>query len=182
MIKDKAMRSKAHAVSVALCCALAAIGAQANAEPIQPSAYHYSLPMALALEAASEAVQVCARNGYAVTATVVDMDGIPQVTLRGDGATVHTRESSFQKAYAVITLGPMFSFDSSAALFELVKTNPYAPRLATVTNVMALPGAVAFKSGHAIVAALGVGGAPGGDKDEVCARAGVARVASRIPN
>ena len=108
------------------------------------------------------------------------MDGVPQVVLRGDGATVHTRESSFQKAYAVITLGPMFDFDTSAALFELVKTNPYAPRLATVTNVMALPGAVAFKSNNAIVAALGVGGAPGGDKDEICARAGIAKVAGRV--
>jgi uncharacterized protein GlcG (DUF336 family) len=63
-----------------------------------------------------------------------------------------------------------------------MKTSPYAPRLATVSNVMALPGAVAFKSKNAIVAALGVGGAPGGDKDEVCARAGVAKVEDRIPN
>ena len=149
--------------------------------PSQPSPYHYTLPLALALEAAEEPVQLCARNGYAVTATVVDMDGIPQVALRGDGATVHTRESSFQKAYTVVTLGPMFDFDTSGGLFELMKTNPYAPRLAMVTNVMALPGAVAFKSKNAIVAALGVGGAPGGDKDEICARAGVAKVADRIP-
>jgi uncharacterized protein GlcG (DUF336 family) len=75
----------------------------------------------------------------------------------------------------------MFDFDTSGALFDLVKTNPYAPRLAMVTNVMPLPGAVAFKSHHVIVAALGVGGAPGGDKDEVCARAGIAKVADRLP-
>jgi len=149
--------------------------------PVPAGCFRYALPLALALDAASEAVRVCAANGYAVTATVVDMDGITQVALRGDGATVHTRESSYQKAYTVVTLGPMFDFDTSGAMFELVKTNPYAPRLATVTNVMALPGAVAFKSGDHIVAALGVGGAPGGDKDEVCARAGVAKVAGRIP-
>ncbi len=166
---------------MALASGVALSGGAATAQPRVDSAYHYTLPLALSLEAATEAVRVCARNGYAVTATVVDMDGVPQVALRGDGATVHTRESSFQKAYAVITLGPMFDFDTSGALFELTKTNPYAPRLATVTNVMALPGAVAFKSNHEIVAALGVGGAPGGDKDEVCARAGVAKVIDRIP-
>ncbi len=125
---------------------------------------------------------MCTGNGYRVTATVVDMDGIPQVAIRGDGATVHTRESSFQKAFTVVTLGPMFDFDTSGQFFELTKTNPYAPRLATVTNVMALPGAVAFKVKSVMVGALGVGGAPGGDKDEVCARAGLAKIADRMPH
>jgi len=152
------------------------------AQSLPQERYRYALPLELAAEAAAEAVRVCAARHYFVTATVVDMDGIPQVVMRGDGATVHTGESSFEKAYAVITLGPEFGFDSSAALFELTKTNPYAPRLAQVRHVMALPGAVAFKSKDIIVAALGVGGAPGGDKDEVCARAGIDKVAARIPN
>jgi uncharacterized protein GlcG (DUF336 family) len=144
--------------------------------------YHYVLPLSLSLEAAAEAVRVCGLQGYRVTATVVDMDGVPQVALRGDGATVHTRESSFEKAFTVVTLGPEFNFDTSGDFFELVKTNPYAPRLAQVRHVMALPGAVAFHADTAIVGALGVGGAPGGDKDEICARAGVAKVADRLPH
>jgi uncharacterized protein GlcG (DUF336 family) len=49
---------------------------------------------------------VCAPNGYLVSATVVNMDGVPQVALRGDGATIHTGESSFEKAFTVVTLGP----------------------------------------------------------------------------
>ena len=152
-----------------------------QAQPAQESPYHYVLPLDVALTSATEAIRVCAEQGYRVTATVVDMDGVAQLVLRGDGATVHTPESSFQKAYGVITLGPMFGFDTSAALFELAKTNPYAPRLAAVHNVMALPGAVAFKVNGAVVGALGVGGAPGGDKDEICARAGLAKVAGRLP-
>jgi uncharacterized protein GlcG (DUF336 family) len=166
-------------IAIALACAATTLTGPASA---QTSDYHYVLPLALAVEAASEAVRVCAQNGYLVTATVVDMDGVTQVELRGDGATIHTRESSYDKAYTVVTLGPIFNFDTAGAFFDLVKTSPYAPRLAAMTNVMALPGAVAFKSKNAIVAALGVGGAPGGDKDEVCARAGVAKVAGRIPN
>jgi Uncharacterized protein, possibly involved in utilization of glycolate and propanediol len=168
-------------ISFALLCSAAALTEPGSSEPSQTTAYHYALPLTLALEAATEAIRVCAQHGYRVSATVVDMDGVPQVALRGDGATVHTGESSFEKAFAVVTLGPIFNFDTSGKFFELLKTNPYAPRLATVRNVMALPGAVAFKSKNAIVGALGVGGAPGGDKDEVCAQAGVAKVADRLP-
>ena len=160
--------------------ALAAPPAWAQAPP--SSAYHYVLPLALSLEAATEAVRVCDLEGYRVTATVVDMDGVPQGALRGDGATVHTAESSFEKAFTVVALGPEFNFDTSEGLFELVKVNPYAPRLAQVRNVMALPGAVAFHANGVIVGALGVGGAPGGDKDEVCARAGIAKVVDRLPH
>jgi len=169
------------AILIAFLSGAAALSGAASSQPAQTSAYHYVLPLNLALEAATEALRVCSQHGYLVTVTVVDMDGVPQVAIRGDGATVHTGESSFEKAFTVVTLGPMFDFDTSGAFFELVKTNPYAPRLATVRNVMALPGAVAFKARNAIVAALGVGGAPGGDKDEVCAHAGVAKVADRLP-
>jgi uncharacterized protein GlcG (DUF336 family) len=167
-------------IGAIICCSAALNGAATPAPP-QTTDYHYALPLSLALEAAIEAVNVCAQHGYQVTATVVDIDGVPQVALRGDGATIHTAESSFDKAYTVVTLGPIFDFDTSGKFFEMTKTSPYAPRLSTMHNVMALPGAVAFKSKNAIVGALGVGGAPGGDKDEVCAAAGVAKVAGRLP-
>ena len=153
----------------------------AASQPSQTTAYHYVVPLSLALEAASESVRVCALHGYSVSATVVDMDGTPQVAIRGDGATIHTAESSYDKAYTVVTLGPIFHFDTSGEFFNLTKTNPFAPRLGSMRNVMALPGAVAFKTKNGIVGALGVGGAPGGDKDEVCAQAGVAKIADRLP-
>src|ERR1700728_26911 len=85
--------------------------------------YSYNLPLELAVEAAREAVRVGAINRYQVTATVVNLSGVPQVVLRGDGATIHTGTSSFQKAYTVVTLGPIFQFDTSGAFFELVKTS-----------------------------------------------------------
>ncbi len=169
-------------IVIALICAATVVTATAQSQPSPTSNYHYALPLNLAFEAATEAVHVCAQHRYQVTATIVDMDGVPQVSLRGDGATIHTAESSFDKAYTVVTPGPIFDFDTSGKFFELVKTSPFAPRLATMRNVMALPGGVAFKSKNAIVAALGVGGAPGGDKDEACAQAGVAKVADRLPN
>jgi hypothetical protein len=106
-------------MSIALLCGAAllwdaaALTEPASSQPPQTTTYHYALPLTLALEAATEAIRVCAEHGYRVSATVVDMDGVPQVALRGDGATVHTGESSFEKAFAVVTLGPIFDFDTS---------------------------------------------------------------------
>ena len=54
----------------------------------------------LAHEAVAEAVAVCAKAGYAVTAIVVDNEGVRQAVLRGDGATVHTLDSAYAKALA----------------------------------------------------------------------------------
>jgi hypothetical protein len=72
--------------------------------------------------------------------------------------------------------------NSSSSFFELVKSSPFAPELARLPNVMTLPGAVAFKVNGQIVAALGVEGAPGGDKDETCAQAGIDKIVGRLPH
>lgn len=165
-----------------LACAAFLSCTSLHAQQAVPPGYHYALSLRTATEAAQEAIRVCEEKQYFVTATVVDMDGVPIVVLRGDRATVHTGESSFRKAFTVVTLGPEFGFDRSSAFFSLQKTSPYAPGLATVHNVLALPGAVAFSVNGEMVGALGVGGAPGGDKDEVCAAAGVAKVASQLPH
>jgi hypothetical protein len=50
----------------------------------------YRLSAALAAEAVAEAVAACAKQGYKVTATIIDTDGITQATLRGDGASMTT--------------------------------------------------------------------------------------------
>jgi uncharacterized protein GlcG (DUF336 family) len=100
-------------IFVTLICGAVALTGAGPSQPSQANAYHYSLPLNLAVDAATQAVHVCTEHGYQVTATVVDMDGVPQVALRGDGATIHTAESSFEKAYAVVTLGPIFGFDTS---------------------------------------------------------------------
>lgn len=158
--------------------AIASLPTVASAQVSQSG---YVLPLDLALEAAQEAVRTCTANGYPVTVTVVDVDGTPKVVLRGDHSTIHTRDSSFRKAYTVITMGPIFHLDASSGFAELVAKNPAGPQLATMPNVVALPGAVAVKAGQETVAAIGVGGSPGGDKDEVCAAAGLAKIRDRLP-
>ena len=93
-----------------------------------------------------------------------------------------TRSSaSFRKAYTLVTFGPIFNLDTTTQIAELAK-NPAGPgpALTSIPNVLPLAGAVAIKRNHEIVAALGVGGSPGGAKDEACAEAGVAKIHDRV--
>jgi len=166
--------------------ALLAVGSLFGAVPAdaQVSASGYVLPLNLALEAAQEAVRTCEANGYAVTATVVDVSGTPKVTLRGDHATIHTKDSALRKAYTIVTMGPIWHFDATSQFLEILSKYPplAAQSLASTPNVTALPGGAAIQAHSEIIAGLGVGGSPGGDKDEVCAKAGVAKIQDRLPH
>lgn len=138
------------------------------------------LPLALAQEAAQEAISVCEAGGYRVSASVVDVSGVERVFLRGDHSTVHTHETAFKKAYTVASLGPVFGATTSGALTEKLAKTPTGPALSSVGNVILLAGGVAIRVGNETIAALGVGGAPGGALDEHCAQAGVAKIQDRL--
>lgn len=82
-------------------------------------------------------------------------------------------------------MGRIFGFDRTSAYAEAVSKNPAgaSSALFNLPDVIALPGGVAIKRGDEIVAGLGVGGGPGGDRDEACAQAGVDKIADRVnPN
>ena len=59
----------------------------------------HRIPAALAVEAASETVAACAKQGYHETAQVVDADGVIIATVRGDGVGAHSLDSALDKAY-----------------------------------------------------------------------------------
>jgi uncharacterized protein GlcG (DUF336 family) len=160
-----------HTFSLALVAAFAAFPlGSANAQVGQSG---YSLPLALALKAATTAIANCGSNGYPVSAVVVDPSGVIKLQAKGDRSTIHTTTSAFRKAYTVVTFGPIFRFDASSTFAALAAKISSGAAIATLPDIALLPGAVAIKLGDEIVAALGVGGSPGGDKDEVCAQAGV---------
>jgi uncharacterized protein GlcG (DUF336 family) len=149
----------------------------------QVSKSGYVLSLDFAIEAAREAVNVCAGKGYDVTATLVDVAGTPQVVLRGDHSTIHTKDTSFRKAYTVVTMGPIFHFERLSQFLAILDKYPplAAQSLAATPNVSALPGAVAIEAHGKIVAGLGVGGSPGGDRDEECAKAGLLKIQDKLP-
>lgn len=143
-------------------------------------AQNYDLPLNTALLAAQAAVKSCAAKGYHIGAAVVDINGELRVFLRDDMSTVHTKDTAFRKAYTVVTLGPIFKFNTSAEAAAAFNGKPSEPSFLTIPNIALLPGAVAIKKNGNIVAALGVGGAPGGDKDQACAADGVKAIESSL--
>jgi uncharacterized protein GlcG (DUF336 family) len=175
------MKTEMHISPLAVLAAFIGLISHTPAQA-QVSIGSKTLPLNIAIIAAQTAVDTCKVNGYNVTATVVDVSGTPQVVLRGDHAVIHTKDSSFRKAYTVVTMGPIFHVDTTSGFIGVLAKYPplVAQSLASTPNVTALPGGVAFKVGNETIAGLGVGGSPGGDKDEVCAQAGVAKVAELL--
>jgi uncharacterized protein GlcG (DUF336 family) len=135
----------------------------------------HRIPAALALEAVGAAVAACAKQGYAETAVLVDADGVRQAVLRGDWAGVHTLDSATDKAYTSAS----FKTDTSA-LVERAKTVPIAPLFAKLPNLLLVGGGVVIKIKDEVVGAIGAAGAPGGDLDEACARAGLEKIRDRL--
>jgi uncharacterized protein GlcG (DUF336 family) len=119
---------------------------------------------------------IAASNGYPVSVVVVDPSGVTSIEAKGDNSTILTTTVGFRKACTVVTFGPIFRFDASSTFAPLLAKNPSGAALATLPNIAPLPGGVAIRVGGEIVAALGVSGSPGGDKDEACAQAGVASI------
>ncbi len=128
-----------------------------------------------ALEAATVAVETCRKNGYKVTATVVDSGGGTKVILHDDGARPHTIENSMRKAYTSLTSGR-----TSGEYGKANVANPQSVGALHLDRITTLEGALPIKAGNDVIGAIGVSGAPGGDKDAVCSQAGIDRIAKGL--
>ena len=125
----------------------------------------------LANELVGDAVASCAQKGYAVTAAVVDLDGIRQAILRGDGVP------AYYKAYSAASLTLARKEDSTKAVADRMSKNPPSTVPQTpLPNVTYAVGGVAVMAGDKTIAGIGVSDAPGGNFDEECARAAIAKI------
>ena len=132
-----------------------------------------NISLALAQTIANAALAQCESMGFKVSVTVLDRDGLAVVMLRGDGAGLHTPEGSDRKAYTAR------AYSSPSANFaKRVTTEPnYAPAI-QYHRVLALAGGLPIKAGNEVIGAVGVSGSPG--KDDVCAQAGIDKVADQL--
>ncbi len=162
-----ALRTAGISLAVAFACSLA--GA-ANAQLVA----HKDISAAMALTMAETAVATCKTNGYNVSANVVGRNGEVIVAMRGDNTGPHTLENSMKKAYTARA-----QRRSSGEFATSVKDNPVAGAL-SLTNITPAQGALPIKVGEDTIGAIGVSGAPGGDKDEACAKAGIDKVADQL--
>ena len=135
----------------------------------------HRLPSALAVEAASEAVAACAKQGFHETAVVVDADGVTVVALRGDGTGAHSLDSAYDKAYTAASFK-----NDTLALAERAKGEDSIAPLSKLPHVMFFGGGVAIKLADETIGAIGAAGAPGAKLDDGCARAGLDKIRDRL--
>lgn len=135
---------------------------------------HKDLTASIAMTIAQTAIEACKANGYAVSVSVVGRNGEIILQVRGDNTSPHTLENSFRKAYTARTLR-----SPSGALADRVKADPTTPFI-HLSNIIAFQGALPIKTGDEVIGAAGASGAPGGEKDEACIKAGLDRVADQL--
>ena len=127
------------------------------------------LPLSLAVKAASAAVAQCSKDGYRVSAAVVDRAGVVKALLREDGAGPHTADSSRKKAYTSASMKR-----PTAELGELIAKMPAVQALRDMNeNILLLGGGLPIEMDGEVLGGIGVGGAPGGHLDAACAQAGL---------
>jgi uncharacterized protein GlcG (DUF336 family) len=133
------------------------------------------LPLAMAQEAATAAVAACNSQGYKETVVVVDADGVERALLRGDGTGAHTINSAFRKAFTAATFGR-----ATSAWKDAVAQNPETANMQRIDNILFAGGGLPIRAGSDLVGAIGASGAPGFDKDEACAQAGIDKIKDRL--
>ena len=129
----------------------------------------------IAIKLAQAAMESCRGEGAQVAVAVVDRFGNLQMLLRDRFAGPHTPETARRKAWTAISFR-----NDTLALTEIAKPGAEAYGANFITDALILGGGVPVEAGGSIVGGVGVSGAPGGDIDDECARAGIEAVAADL--
>ena len=133
-----------------------------------------NISMAMSIAIMQGAIEQCTKDGYKVSVVIVDKGGNVAASVRGDGTAPHTMEFARMKAYTARTRN-----QTSLATMKQLE-DPANAFIRQIPNVVGVGGGVPIRAGNEPIGGIGVSGAPGGEKDEVCANAGIARVEAAL--
>ncbi len=151
-----------------VCCMGTALaqGATHNVRVLTPEA---------ATKATQAALATCRQQGYQVAVAVVDRFGIAQVMVRDRFAGPHTPDTATNKAWTAV------SFRSATTdLAKATQAGQPSSGIRQVPRFIGVGGGMLIEAGGSIIGAIGVSGAPTGDADDVCAKAGIAAIKDEI--
>lgn len=167
------MKSQVRLSSILVAAALtAAAGVQAQERGT------YTLKHLLpetAMKATRAALEDCRKRGYQVAVAVVDRGGVAQAMLRDRFAGPHTPSTAVNKGWTAVS----FRTNTQEFAAETQAGKP-SSGIRDLPNVVAVGGGVLIEAGGSIVGAIGVSGAPSGEADELCAKAGIAAIRDDI--
>ncbi len=132
-----------------------------------------TIGMELARDIATESINACRKNGYHVSAVVVDRNGLLRAALRDDLASRFTLQIAEEKANSVILSG-INSGDFRKARGDI------RPELNHIDGIIIMQGALPIEVAGSKIGAIGISGAPGGEKDEECAQQALNTLAERL--
>ncbi len=175
---DAPARSRANrAAANARMLAAAAIAAACATAPAAASGLVTvkQLTPETALKAAQATLAYCRGKGYQVGVAVVDRGGVPQVFLRDRFAGAHTVDMAINKAWTAAS----FRIPTTPLAAETQPGRPMSG-IRNLPRVLAAGGGLTIEAAGSVVGAIGVSGAPAGEADDDCARAGVKAIEADI--
>lgn len=128
-----------------------------------------------ALAAAQAALAACRAQGFQVGVAVVDRSGLTQVFLRDRFAGAHTVDVATNKAWTAASFRT-----STLDLANETQPGKSMSGIRSTPRMLAVGGGVVIEGGGSIFGGIGVSGAPGGEADDACARAGIKAIADKI--
>jgi uncharacterized protein GlcG (DUF336 family) len=144
------------------------LGAHATASASDASYAIRLMTPETALKAASAALASCRSAGFQVAVAVVDRSGLIQAVLRDRFAGAHTPETAINKAWTAAS----FKMNTTA-LAQATQSGTASSGIRQIPRVTAVGGGLLIEAAGAPYGAIGVSGAPAGDLDDKCARAGL---------
>ena len=138
-------------------------------------ATYSTLTTAAAQRAAQAAFDRCGKEGYTVTVAVVDRGGQPLALVRDNLAGSHTVSTAVGKAATAVS----FRVDTSELAKQTQADRPQSG-IRALPNVVAIAGGIVVQAKGSLVGGIGVSGAPGGEADETCAKAGLTAISDAL--
>lgn len=127
------------------------------------------------LKAMNAALAECRKQGYQVAVAVVDRSGVVQSLVRDRFAGAHTPEVAVNKAWTAVSFRT-----ETTELARATQAGQASSGLRSVPRFTAVGGGVTVQAGGSIVGGIGVSGAPSGDADDACAKAGIASIRDEL--
>jgi uncharacterized protein GlcG (DUF336 family) len=134
-----------------------------------------SLSPELAQDLAKATLADCRKRGFQVTVAVVDRFGVTQVLLRDRFAGPHTVSTASGKAWTAASFRT-----STTELNAISQPGMMQAGIRNLPGAVIIGGGLTVEAGGSLLGAVGVSGAPGGDADEACAKAGIDAVRDKL--
>ena len=167
------MPRHAQRLTATMLAALILAAPAAHAQKLLAS--YPSLTTAAALQAAQAALARCDKDGFTTAVAVVDRGGHVLALLRNGLAGPHTVQTAIGKAGSALS----FRTDTTELAASTQAGRP-SSGIRALPGVVAVGGGMMIRAKGALVGAIGVSGAPTGEADDVCAKAGIAAIGDAL--